>query len=115
MHYLYVDESGCLGLEKGSKYFIVACIVTKCDPKELKKIIRNVRKIKSFQKELKKKLTKFMQTNVLQNLLNTSLQRLILYQTHTFILLFLKNTEYIAPIYKKTEINYTILSQENLQ
>ncbi len=54
MHYLYVDESGCLGLEKGSKYFIVACIVTKCDPKELKKIIRNVRKIKSFQKELKK-------------------------------------------------------------
>ena len=54
MHYLYLDESGCLGLENGSGYFLIACIVTTADTLELTKLLDAVRKKKRFKKELKR-------------------------------------------------------------
>jgi len=48
---MFIDESGDLGM-KGSKYLVLACLVTK-DPKSLKRIIKNARRHK-FKKELRK-------------------------------------------------------------
>ncbi|MBT3464974.1 DUF3800 domain-containing protein [archaeon] len=51
LKYLYIDESGDLGL-KGSKFLIISCIVTK-SPAKLDRIIKNMRRNK-FRKQLKK-------------------------------------------------------------
>jgi len=49
--YLYIDESGDLGL-KGSKYMVIASLLVD-NPKDLKRIIKNMRRNK-FKKVLKK-------------------------------------------------------------
>lgn len=51
MRYMFLDESGDLGL-KGSNYLVIAALVVK-KPKRLDKIIKNMRRNK-FKKELKK-------------------------------------------------------------
>jgi len=48
---MYIDESGDLGL-KGSKYLVLSALMID-NPKELKRIVKNMRRNK-FKKELKK-------------------------------------------------------------
>lgn len=49
--YIYIDESGDLGYNKGSKYLIVSALITD-NPKKLDKIIKNMRRNR-FKRELK--------------------------------------------------------------
>lgn len=49
--YMYIDESGDLGM-KGSKFLILAALMVD-DPRELERIIKNMRRNK-FKKELRK-------------------------------------------------------------
>ncbi len=51
LKYLYIDESGDLGL-KGSRYMVISSLLVD-NPKELERIIKNMRRYK-FKKELKK-------------------------------------------------------------
>lgn len=51
MQYVFIDESGDLGL-KGSKYLVLAALIVE-DSRKLEKLIKNMRRNK-FKKELKK-------------------------------------------------------------
>src|SRR3989344_3613745 len=51
--YMFIDESGDLGFkESSSKFLVISCLMVE-DPRELDRIIKNMRRNK-FKKELKK-------------------------------------------------------------
>ena len=49
--YMYIDESGDLGTKQGSSKFLVLSALVVDDPRELDRIIKNMRRNK-FKKEL---------------------------------------------------------------
>lgn len=51
--YLYIDESGDLGTKRGSSKFLILCALVVNDPRDLDRIIKNMRRNK-FKKELRK-------------------------------------------------------------
>ncbi len=52
-HYIYIDESGDLGLSKNSSKFLIISALLTQNPEKVERIIKNARRNK-FQKELKK-------------------------------------------------------------
>lgn len=99
---MYLDESGCLGLENGSEYFLIGCIITKSDTTELTKLLDATRKKERFKKELKKAKLNEIKGNKCSKELNS----FVLKQLNK-----LKDTQYFCAVLEKEKLYSAYLMQ----